>query len=274
MGEDILIWDHPVGVGSKGSILLVHGTAPMDIDGNIPKCDSRYPLGCMSLYKRLSKVLNSGGWSTLRYTRSGVNHESINWNEYMKVDHNVIIEQLNRLFKKMPCEKPRIIFCWSGGSLHIPHLPLEEAQGVVILGGLCTNRIHNALLMTKDKNRWNKFHEEVEEFESMTYEEILKVNKPRGDGPLIRFWQEIKLNDNWTYFRKHVKLPILILHGSDDTEVHLIQAHLWKQLLPYHNITVVEKPGGNHFLGNDNKTGAEIVGREILKWLDGLGLTY
>lgn len=268
MGEDLVKWDHPVGIESRGSILLVHGTAPMNIDGDIPGCDSSYSLGCMSLYKELSKTLTNGGWSTLRYTRSGVNHESINWDEYMKVDHYAIIDQLNRLFKEMPSDKPRIIYCWSGGSLHIPHLPLDEAQGVVMVGGLCTNRIHNALLMAKGSDNWNDFYKEVEEFEGMTYEEILKANKPNGDGPLIRFWQEIKLKDNWTYLRKHVELPMLILHGSDDNEVPKVQAHLWKQLLPYHNITVVEKLGGNHFLGNDNETGAEIVGEEILKWLD------
>lgn len=268
MIEDILKWDHPVGIESKGSILLVDGTAPMNLDGDIPNCNPNYLLGCMSLYAKLSKILTSGGWSTLRYTRSGVKQDSIDWNEYIKVDHNAIIDQLNRLFKSMPCDRPRIIFCWSGGSLHVPHLPLEEVQAVVIVGGLCTNRFHNAAIMTKNLNKWAEFIEEAEAFENMSYEEILKINRPHGDGPLIRFWQESKLKDNWTYFKKYSKLPILILHGSNDSEVHPVQARLWNQLLPYHNITVIEKPNGNHFLGNDNDTGAEVVGSEILKWLD------
>ena len=35
----------------------------------------------------------------------------------------------------------------------------------------------------------------------------------------------------------------------------------------YHKITLVEKPGGDHFLGTNNQSGAAAVGAEILKWL-------
>ena len=110
----------------------------------------------------------------------------------MKIDHEAIIEQLNRLFQLMPKDKPRVVFCWSGGSLHVPHLPLAEAQAVIIVGGLSTNRFH---------------------------------------------------------------------------KVHATQAHLWKQLLPYHKITLIEKPGGDHFLGINNQSGAATVGAETLRWL-------
>lgn len=77
MKRDIIKWEHPVGSESKGSILLVHGTAPMNIDGNIPICGSDYPLGSMYIYKKLSRVLVDGGWSTLRYTRDGVYDDSV-----------------------------------------------------------------------------------------------------------------------------------------------------------------------------------------------------
>ncbi len=60
---------------------------------------------------------------------------------------------------------------------------------------------------------------------------------------------------------------MLILHGTNDCEVHPGQARLWNHLLPCHNIKFVEKEGGNHFLGNDNEAGSEIVEAEILKWL-------
>lgn len=263
---DTLKWDHPEGVESKGSILLVHGTSTMDLDGNMPNCGPEYPLGSMSLYKRLSEILTNGGWSTLHYTRRGVSKDSVDSDEYMKVDHDAIVDQLKRLFNLMPNDKPRIILCWSGGSLHIPHLPLEEVQGAIIVGGLCTNRFHNAQLKTEDLNLWKESCQEFEEFENMTYEEMLKINRLNGsDGPLLRFWQELRLKDNWTYFRKYINLPMLILHGLKDPEVPPTQARLWKQLLPYHNITVVEKPNGNHFCGNDKENGAEVVGAEVLK---------
>lgn len=272
MKKDTIKWEHPVEAESKGSILLVHGTAPMNIDGNIPACGDEYPLGSLSLYKELSRVLAAGGWRTLRYTRDGVYDDSVNWEEYMKVDHNAIIAQLSRLILEMPAEKPRIVFCWSGGSLHVPHLPLELVDGVVILGGICTGKTHNSLMLQRDSTSWESFLKEVEEFERMGYEDIIKINRPHGDGPLLRLWQEIRLKDNWQYFRRFTDLPLLILHGTDDREVHLTQARLWNQLLPHHRLRVVEKPGRNHFLGNDNETGSEAVGAEVLKWLDDLFL--
>ncbi len=272
MEKDNIKWDHPEGMESRGSILLVHGTAAMNLEGNIPGVSyEKYPLGAMSLYEQLSKVLTSNGWSTLRYTRHGVYQDRINFDEYMKVDHNVIIEQLNRIFDEMPSNKPRIILCWSGGSLHVPHMPLDEADAVVIIGGIATKRFHNALMLAQNQDQYKKFIEEIQEIENMSYDEILKINKPFGnDGPFIRFWQETKLNDNWRYFMKYVDLPILILHGSEDKEAHIEQAYLWKKLLPYHNITLVEKSNGNHFLGTDKENGAEVVGSEVLKWLSNL----
>jgi len=270
--QDFVWIDHPPGQPSKGSILLVHGTAPMNIDGVIPGCTPKYPLGLIPTYKELSEVLTGGGWSTLRYTRPGVSQDSVDWDQYMKVDHDAIIEQLNRLFELMPKDKPRVVFCWSGGSLHVPHLPLAQAQALIIVGGLSTNRFHNAAMMAGAESahgaeQWQSTIAEVESFANMTYEEIAAINRPNGDGPLIRFWQESRLKDNWTYFQKYIDLPILILHGSEDAEVHATQARLWQQLLPYHKITLVEKPGGDHFLGTNNQSGAATVGAEILKWL-------
>lgn len=272
MEQDIIKWDHPEGMESRGSILLVHGTAAMNLEGNIPGISfEQYPMGAMSLYEQLSKMLTSEGWSTLRYTRSGVYLDSINWDEYMKVDYKAIVDQLNRIFNKMPSDKPKIILCWSGGSLHVPHMPLDEADGVVIIGGLSTKRFHNALLVSKSLDQYKEFIAEIQAVENMSYEEIVKINKPSGlDGPFIRFWQENKLNDNWTYFKKFVDLPILILHGAADPEVPIVQAHLWKQLLPYHNITLIEKNNGDHFLGNDSENGVLIVVSEVIKWLNEL----
>ena len=33
----------------------------------------------------------------------------------------------------------------------------------------------------------------MEAFENMEYEEIIKINRPHGDGSLLRLWQEIRL---------------------------------------------------------------------------------
>ncbi|TOH64976.1 hypothetical protein CGI76_24180 [Vibrio parahaemolyticus] len=118
-----------------------------------------------------------------------------------------------------------------------------------------------------NKEEWQDFQKEVESFKTLSEPEIDKINKPNGDGPLKRFWQEIMLNDNWTYFQKHVHIPMLILHGSDDVEVNKSQARLWKELLPFHNIKSVEINGGDHFLNTSYESGASIISREIESWV-------
>lgn len=270
MTIDNILWQHPEGMESKGSILLVHGTSAMNIDGNVPGVTKeQYPLGNMSAYKQLADRFAQERWSTLRYTRRGVHNDHIDWEEYNQVDLPEIMEQLNRLFHMMPSDKPRIIFCWSGGSIHVTQMPLDQADGLVILGGIATTRYHMALSMAKDKEQYKQYLNEIQSVENMTYEEVLEENGPnQPDGPFVKFWQENNLDDNWTYLKPHVDLPVLILHGTADEEAPFEQSLLWKQLLPIHNITFVEQEGGDHFMQTDHANGADVVMAATVNWLN------
>ena len=259
-------YDVPEGEEWKAAILLIHGTAPIYYDGTIPGCSADYQLGTRPIYDMLTYELNQRSFSTVRYLREGVYKKQVNWEEYIKVDHYQIVSQIEKIVKEMPKNKPKILFAFSGGSIHLSQLDLSKIDGVVIVGGLCTNRFHNAALNMRNKGEWKRFQEEIERFRLLSEEEIDKINKPNGDGPLKRFWQETMLKDNWVYFQKYVDLPILILHGSNDSEVHRSQASMWKALLPLHNIKYVEVDGGDHFLNTPEESGASIISCELDVW--------
>lgn len=272
MQKERILLNHPQGMESKGTILLVHGTAAMNIDGNIPGVTAeQYTIAQMSLYKRLSDKFLEAGWSTLRYTRAGVLEDRINYEEYNKVDLPVIMEQLNTLLESLPSDKPRIILCWSGGSVHALQMNLEKAEGLIILGGFSTKRYHMALQNTENIDFYKQIISETKDVEAMTYEEALEVHRPNNpDGPFIKFWQEDQLKDNWCYLKNHPELPTLILQGTADPEVPIIQARLWKELLPLHNITTVEIEGGDHALNTSREKGPEVISREVTKWLENI----
>jgi len=134
---------------SKGTILLVHGTAPQNIDGVVVGCTkeeqkklrkSNHAYLLQPIFKELSTFLNKYGWETIRYTRLGVNNNIVDIDKYKKTDLKQIMYELNFILSKMPKDKPRIVFAWSGGTIHTAQLPLNKIDAVVFLGGVATKR--------------------------------------------------------------------------------------------------------------------------------------
>src|SRR3989344_5902151 len=104
------ILTHPVGI-SKGTILLIHGSAPFNLDGHVPiKGESIYSK--ISFYKDLALSLNALGWRVARYSKPGVNQNSVNFKEYKKTDLKLIMHQLKNIWNKLPKDQPKIIFAW------------------------------------------------------------------------------------------------------------------------------------------------------------------
>ena len=218
--------DHATTKESKGTILLIHGTAPQNIDGQLPvervqkllkeKDPSHYIV--QPTYRNLAKELNALGWDTVRYTRLGVYQDHVDGAEYAKTDLKNIMGQLTSIWKELPKNKPRIAFAWSGGSVHALQLPLSEASAVIILGGIGTKRVDVMKLRAKDQQELAQNEKEMDGIVSAegktSRTEMVGLDMPFG-----RFWDENHLNDNWTYLKPHPKLPVLILHGERDEEV-------------------------------------------------------
>jgi len=252
------VLEEPTATPSRGSILLVHGSAPFNLDGRIPAPGIESPYAKTDFYKDLAASLRAAGWSVLRYSKPGVRKARVDGTEYARTDLALLFWQLRNLWRFLPKDRPRIVFAWSEGTLHVRALPMAEINGVILLGGISTNlgdvvraqggppaEVLKAELTGKDRR------------------EMVGLDRPVG-----RVLDELALDDNWRSFLPLERLPLLVLHGADDAEVPKAQAALWKQNLKRHPITLVEGPGfGHRFMPQTGYDTAPVV-REVTRWLD------
>ncbi|PKK88555.1 MAG: hypothetical protein CVV64_18305 [Candidatus Wallbacteria bacterium HGW-Wallbacteria-1] len=260
---------------SRGTILMIHGTAPMNIDGLVPlqelqskiqKADPDHYLS-RTVYRELSDHLNELGWDTVRYTRTGVYDDNVSFDEYGKTDLKNIMDQLKGIFEAMPADKPRIVFAWSGGTVHALQMPLEKADALILLGAIATRRtdLHKFSPIPEEQKMaiQAQLDEILQQRETAVRAEMLNFDMPYG-----RFYDEEDLNENWTYLKQFPKLPTLILHGKKDAEVNFTQAELWKDNLPECNIVTLLEENRNHAWGSvGNSAEMADLARDMDKWL-------
>lgn len=270
-----LVKDSATTQESKGTLLLIHGTAPQNIDGQLPvarvqallkeKDPTHYIV--QPTYRDLAKELNALGWDTVRYTRLGVHQDHVDEKQYAKTDLRNIMDQLKTIWSELPKDKPRIAFAWSGGSVHILQLPLADASAIVILGGISTKRTDVMRLRAKNKEELDQIEKEMNA-RSSAEGKVSRTEMVGLDMPYGRFWDENHLKDNWTYLKPYPKLPVLILHGDQDEEASVKQALVWKEKLPNHDITLRIKPSGNHAFGTlGNQPDMPDLAKTIHAWL-------
>ncbi len=264
----------------RGTILLIHGTAPQNIDGQCPRLRRKIDRGeaythhfkAIPKYQQLARALNRQGWCTVRYTRPGVFLDEIDFQQYQKTDLNCIMDQLKAIWGDLPADKPRIIYAWSGGSVHALQLPLAQADALIMLGAIGTRRTDIGVINCRTYRQ-----RLVLKFKILLIPLLRHLIRPYAlmppdDLPWRRFFDEHDLLDNWTYLRDFPQLPVLILHGDRDRKVPLSQAMLWQEKLPHHRIDTVIKAGANHTFG----IGAHVADMEDLadrinSWLGQLG---
>ena len=241
-----------------GSILLIHGSAPFNVDGRVP--DPRAgKYADMTFFKDIAAELEALGWKVFRYAKPGVNQDSIDFLKYRETDLEVLGTQMLDLWQSMPKSGPRVVFAWSEGSLHIHQLPLHETDGVFILGGIATNIRDVILWQAKDKNKMLK---ELDEIRSLPRTHMIGLDRPAG-----RLVDEFDLQDNWSFFLPYPELPLLIAHGMDDAEVPFEQSVIWAKKLPHHAIERLEGSQRNHAYGKGSGHGAKILVQEAGEWL-------
>lgn len=274
-GKTELLFKH-TDIQKKGTILLIHGTAPQNIRGEIAwpealqffsqKAPNHYII--QPTYEALSDSLNKLGWDTVRYTRLGVYRDHVDTNEYGKTDLENLVTQLKNILKMIPKDAPRVVFCWSGGSVHALQLPLDDIDALIILGGIATKRTEIARLRAHNEDDLKKINAQLDEILSqegkVSREDMLGKDMPFG-----RFFDENNLADNWTYLSHYQFLSTLVIHGEKDEEADVSQAMLWKEKLPDHKITRIIKKDGNHAWGTKgNEPDMVDLAKTIDKWLD------
>ena len=243
----------------RGRVLLIHGSAPFNVDGRIPVPGLESPYAKSDFYKDLSAALVARGFSVLRYAKPGVDPHSLDREEYAGTDYARLALQLQNLWRNfMPRTRPRLVFAWSEGSLHVRALPLSEVDGVVLLGGISTNI--GAVVQAQGGPPPAALKAALSKKKRT---EMLGLDRPVG-----RMLDELAMADNHATFAPFPRLPLLVLHGAADREVPVDQARVWKKALPKHPVTVVEGVGRDHRFMLPGKYDVTELAGQIGRWVE------
>lgn len=260
------VLEHPTYVRgrSRGSILLVHGSAPFNMEGRIPIAGLRSPYAKDRFYRDLSATLLRAGWSVLRYNKVGVHLNSVDRQAYAGTDVATLGRQLKNLWRFMPTDRPRIVFAWSEGSLHVRALPMREIGALILLGGISTTI--GDVIRAQGGPPADRLRKELE-------------GKPRtemmgADRPVGRILDELSFDENWKVLAPLEELPVLVIHGIADKEVPVSQAEVWKRRLPAGRITVVTRERRDHRFMSAGRYDVAPLAKEITTWLDRLPVRF
>jgi len=207
---------------SRGHILLIHGSAPFDMDGLIPGTTEKDRYGNFPFFRLLAEHLASKGWTVYRYSKPGVGKTEINTAEYAKTDLPRTVAQIQSILGEIPDDAaPKIIFAWSEGTLAATQLDIKKISGMIFLGGISTN------IAGVVKWQGGPGKEEL----LRTLSEMKPTEMLGSDRPAKRLLDEIHLRDNWQYLQAHQQLKMLVLHGSADREVPVSEVRIWEKEL-------------------------------------------
>jgi pimeloyl-ACP methyl ester carboxylesterase len=218
------------------------------------------PYAKTTYYRDLSNGLRAAGWSTLRYNKVGVHDNEIDNGEYAATDFAVLAGQLQNLWRLLPAERPRIVFAWSEGTLHVRALPIGEIDAVVLLGGVATNI--GDIIQAQGGPPSDELRRDLA---GKDRREMLGIDRPVG-----RLVDELAFEDNWKVFLNVQSLPLLILHGSQDQEVPVAQVKIWENRLPRNRITIVVGRGYDHRFMPQGEYVPMLVVQKVTTWLDEL----
>ena len=250
--------EHPTGRRPRASVLLIHGSAPFNLDGRVPVAGLKSPYARSDFYRDLSEALRRAGFSVLRYSKPGVSRAGLDRAAYAHTDYALLARQLHNLWRFLPRDRPRLVFAWSEGTLHVRALPSAELDGVVLLGGIATNI--SAVIKAQGGPPAEALQKMLSEKKRT---EMLGLDRPVG-----RLLDELAFADNHRSLSPHKALPLLVLHGTADREVPLEQARRWKRQLPGHAVSVVEGQGRDHRFMKPGIYEVQTLAQEITRWAE------
>lgn len=240
-----------------GSVLLVHGSAPFDMDGRIPIEDPELRYGREPFYADLGARLRAAGWAVLRYAKPGVSSDGLDMTRYMTTDVSLLGLQLQNLWRFLPEDRPRVVVAWSEGTLHVSQLPLDEVKGIVFLGGISTDLADIVAAQggpSKDAL--------MAELTGLPRDAPLGLDRPVG-----RVLDEVSMEPNWVTLSRDFPGQLLVLHGGADEEVPVSQARGWVGRFPEGRLTVVIGDGLDHRYMDPGVYQPERPGDVIADWL-------
>lgn len=129
----------------------------------------------------------------------------------------------------------------------------SRGGGVVLIKGEEDNRIHKVVTWASVSDFKPRFQESSAEFESWKKNGVIYVENSRTMQQLphnFQFYEDFKANEKrFTISRavKNLKVPLLIIHGQDDTTVSIKEAQVMHSWNPLSSLKII--PDGDHVFG-------------------------
>jgi len=214
-------------------IVLIHGSAPLDMDASWPAFIDSIPQTTtgkeIKNYKVIADSLSSRGYSVIRVNKRGVKktitevdsaiYKTTSYSNILKDVHSEIDFLKNeRNIKKI------ILIGWSEGTILATKIA-EERKDVVglVLMGVVGSSFKD--LMRHFFPSEKEFLETINSIENMPGDQMLGI-----DRPAIRVKELFKDEPNSQRILKLTQ-PILVLHGDIDVETPVEQAYLVKKAI-------------------------------------------
>ena len=259
----------PDGDAACPAALLIAGSGPTDRDGNTPLLPA--PLDNI---KQLAQALAGRGIASLRYDKRGIGGSAYPGlsEEALRFEH--LVDDAVAMAERL-CQEPRVgrvsLVGHSEGAL-IAALAAEDAgaNGVVSIAG--AGRRASALMRQQIEGHLPADIAQP----ALAALDALEAQHPVDEVPdaLVLLFRPTVQPYLMSWFRHdpqevlaELPLPVLLVHGTADTQVAVEQARLLHAARPDARLKLVE--GMDHLLslGGDLAGGTDAVAAEVAAWL-------
>ncbi len=218
-------------------IVLIHGSAPLDMDESWPPYFDSIPQTFdgkeVKNFKLIAESLSESGFTVIRVNKRGVRKSltDVNFDIYKTSSYNNLLKDVNSAIEALKSEShidKFILLGWSEGTILSSKIATERTDIVgMILMGVVGSSFKG--LMHRFFDNEEEFQKVISSIENMPDGEMLGI-----DRPAIRVKELFQDIPNAERIEK-LKIPILVLHGEKDVETPIAEACLVKEAIEKKN---------------------------------------
>lgn len=214
-------------------IVLIHGSAPLDMDESWPAYLDSVPQTFnkeeVKNFKLIAESLSKNGFTVIRVNKRGVKKSltDVNFDIYKTSSYTNLLKDVHYQIETLKDETQIdkfILLGWSEGTILSTKIAEERSDVVgMILMGIVGSSFKD--LMRHFFDNAEEFQKVVSSIENMPDKEMLGI-----DRPAIRVKELFQDIPNVERIGK-LKIPILVLHGEKDVETPISEAYLVKKAI-------------------------------------------
>jgi alpha-beta hydrolase superfamily lysophospholipase len=259
----------PEGQGPWTAVLLVAGSGPTDRDGNNPLLPA--PIDNL---RRLAQAFAARGIASLRYDKRGVGGSVYPGLSEEKLRFEHLVDDAVALAELLARDEriARVVLVGHSEGALISALAAEDAHARAIVSVAGAGSRASALMRRQIEGH---LPEDIAQ-PALAALDALERQQPVEDVPdaLILLFRPTVQPYLMSWFRydppdvlSELEMPVLVMHGSADTQVGVEHARLLQAGRPDARLRIVE--GMDHLLSmqGDFGAGTEAIAAEVAQWL-------